>query len=58
MGKSKNQVIIPVSESLSLMTEGYKAFIADIKEFILIERLKTVISDNSAMIIFFGILGN
>lgn len=49
MGKSKDQVIIPVSESLSLMPEGYKAFIADIKERILKERIKNVLSANSSI---------
>lgn len=57
MGKSKDNVIIPVSESLSLMPEGYKVFIADIKERILIERLKTVLSANSAMIMLYWDIG-
>lgn len=56
-GKIKKQVVIPVSESLSLMPKDYLPFLSEIKKLIIEERLKTIISANSVMIILYWNIG-
>lgn len=58
MGKTKDEIIIPTPESLSLMPKGYKSFISDIKERISKERIKTIMSANYSMIMLYWDIGN
>lgn len=58
MGKSKDNVIIPVAPSLAEMSDSYLAFINDIKESIKRERLKIVLTANKSMIILYWNIGN
>ena len=57
-GKIKEEVVFPVAESLSAMPDKYKSFIAQLKEQIKTERLKTVLSANSAMVMMYWNIGN
>lgn len=56
MGKPKLKVI-PVPATLSEMPEGYISFIKNIKEAISQQRIKTVISANSSMILLYWEIG-
>lgn len=54
-GISKPEVLMPVPANLLEMPEGYKTFFAGLKERITRERIKAVLSANSAMVSCIGI---
>jgi predicted nuclease of restriction endonuclease-like (RecB) superfamily len=56
-GREKEKVVFPVAESLSKMPENYRDFISGLKEQIKRERLKAVLSANSAMIVLYWKIG-
>ncbi|MFH1096782.1 MAG: hypothetical protein V1749_04720 [Candidatus Desantisbacteria bacterium] len=53
----KNEVIIPVPATLIEMPKGYESFLKNLKERIINERLKTVLSANTAMILLYWEIG-
>lgn len=57
MGNASENVAIPVSESLVAMPKGYTDFFAVIKDRIARERVKTVLSANSAMVLMYWDIG-
>jgi len=57
LGKKKKQVMFPVSEELSKMPKKYNEFIHEIKQLVINERLKTILSANSSMIIMYWNIG-
>jgi predicted nuclease of restriction endonuclease-like (RecB) superfamily len=57
-GTLKREVVFPIAESLKSMPEGYGTFIAKLKEQITQERIKTIQSANSAMILLYWHIGN
>ncbi len=56
-GKDMEKVVFPIAENLSAMPENYKLFIAKLKEQIKKERLKSVLSASSAMIVMYWNIG-
>ncbi len=56
-GREKEKVVFPVAESLLKMPENYRDFISGLKEQIKRERLKAVLSANSAMIVLYWKIG-
>ena len=54
-GSSKPEVLMPVPASLLEMPAGYAAFFAELKERIAHERIKAVLSANSAMVLIIWI---
>jgi predicted nuclease of restriction endonuclease-like (RecB) superfamily len=56
-GKQTKDVVLPLPESLSAMPEGYTAFFQAIKERIAQERIKMVLSANTAMILLYWEIG-
>jgi len=56
-GKEKDGVVFPLAENLSTMPEGYQSFITGLKEQIKRERLKAILSANSAMILMYWNIG-
>ena len=57
MGLQKPGVIIPAPASLIDMPEGYESFLKNLKERIISERLKTVLSANTTMIMLYWEIG-
>lgn len=57
MGKKKQGVTIPIPESLNEMPQGYESFFRTIKERIAQERVKTILSANSVMILLYWEIG-
>ncbi|HXK50457.1 MAG TPA: PDDEXK nuclease domain-containing protein [Clostridiales bacterium] len=57
MGKKVEGVIFPVQSELNEMPESYIGFFKEIKQKVLKERLKTIISANSAMILLYWDIG-
>jgi predicted nuclease of restriction endonuclease-like (RecB) superfamily len=57
MGREENEVVFPLAESLSSMPDTYRNFIIELKEQIRKERLKAVLSANTAMIIMYWNIG-
>lgn len=57
MGKQKPDVIIPAPATLTEMPGGYESFLKNLKERIIRERLKTVLSANAAMILLYWEIG-
>jgi len=56
-GSSKPDVMMPVPASLLEMPAGYAAFFAGLKERIARERIKAVLSANSAMVLMYWDIG-
>ena len=56
-GSSKPEVLMPVPASLLEMPEGYAAFFSGLKERITRERIKAVLSANSAMVLMYWDIG-
>lgn len=56
-GRSKPQVLMPVPASLLEMPEGHTAFFSGLKERITRERIKAVLSANSAMTLMYWDIG-
>jgi predicted nuclease of restriction endonuclease-like (RecB) superfamily len=56
-GSSKPEVMMPVPASLLEMPEGYAALFAELKERIARERIKAVLSANSAMVLMYWDIG-
>ena len=56
-GSSKPEVMMPVPASLLEMPEGYAAFFLGLKERIARERIKAVLSANSAMVLMYWDIG-
>jgi len=57
-GIKKDKVVFPLPESLTDMPVGYKSFIAEIKERIAGERIKSLLSANASMIMLYWEIGN
>jgi predicted nuclease of restriction endonuclease-like (RecB) superfamily len=57
-GSSKPEVMMPVPASLLEMPEGYAAFFTGVKERIARERIKAVLSANSAMVLMYWDIGH
>ncbi|MDK9716553.1 MAG: PDDEXK nuclease domain-containing protein [Trichlorobacter sp.] len=57
MGIVKPEVIIPMPASISEMPEGYELFLHNLKERIVRERVKAVLSANAAMIMLYWEIG-
>ncbi len=57
-GKEKDKVVFPVPESLVNLPSDYPNFIAELKNKIAKERLKTVISANVSMLLLYWEIGN
>ena len=57
MGKEKSGVTIPVPSQLKKMPKGYESFFKELKQRIISEKLKTVLSANYAMIIMYWEIG-
>jgi predicted nuclease of restriction endonuclease-like (RecB) superfamily len=57
-GQLKNQVVLPIAEALLNMPDGYQSFISEMKERILKERIKSILSANAAMIMMYWKIGN
>ena len=57
LGKDKEQVVFPVSETLDKMPNNYSEFINDIKQRVAKQRLKTIISANANMILLYWDIG-
>lgn len=57
MGKRADGVIFPLQSELNDMPESYIGFFKEVKQKILAERLKTIISANCAMIILYWEIG-
>jgi len=57
MGKEIDQVAFPIAESLENMPQSYLSFIKNLKERIVQQRLKTVLSANADMIIMYWDIG-
>jgi predicted nuclease of restriction endonuclease-like (RecB) superfamily len=56
-GSSKHEVMMPVPASLLEMPAGYAAFFAGLKDRIARERIKAVLSANSAMVLMYWDIG-
>ena len=56
-GSAKPDVMMPVPDTLAGMPEGYPALLADIKERIVHERVKAVLSANAAMVLMYWDIG-
>jgi len=56
-GKTKPGVIMPASDTLAAMPEGYLALLIGLKERIGHERIKAVISANAAMVLLYWDIG-
>jgi predicted nuclease of restriction endonuclease-like (RecB) superfamily len=57
-GKAKEQVVFPLPETIQHLPDGYADFIAQLKERIANERIKTLLSANTAMVILYWEIGN
>ena len=57
MGASKPGVMVPVPSTLAEISEGYGAFFADLKQLITRQRIKTVLSANTAMVMLYWEVG-
>jgi len=57
MGQKKPGVIIPAPAALIDMPKGYESFFKNLKERIISERLKTVLSANTTMIMLYWEIG-
>jgi predicted nuclease of restriction endonuclease-like (RecB) superfamily len=57
MGQQKPGVIIPAPAALIDMPKGYESFLKNLKERIISERLKTVLSANTTMIMLYWEIG-
>jgi len=57
MGRLKKDVVFPLAEHISTMPKNYQSFFKDLKTQIKQERLKAVLSANSAMIIMYWNIG-
>ena len=57
MGIQKPDVIIPAPAALIDMPKGYESFLKNLKERIISERLKTVLSANTTMIMLYWEIG-
>jgi predicted nuclease of restriction endonuclease-like (RecB) superfamily len=58
LGKQKDKVVFPMPESLVNLPSAYPNFIAELKNKIAKERLKTVISANVSMLLLYWEIGN
>lgn len=56
-GTAKPDVMMPVSDTLAAMPEGYSVLLAGIKERITHERIKAVLSANAAMVLMYWDIG-
>ncbi len=56
-GKEMKGLVFPVAENLSAMPESYQSFITQLKKQIKSERLKTILSANSAMVVMYWNIG-
>ena len=56
-GSTKPGVIMPVPAALPDMPQGYAVFFSDLKDRITRERIKAVLSANSAMVILYWDIG-
>ncbi len=56
-GRSKEKVSFPIADNLSAMPKNYKRFIQDLKIQIQKERLQSILSANSAMILMYWDIG-
>lgn len=57
-GVAKPKVIMPVPFSLSEMPKGYAEFLSDLKERIIQERIKAVMSANAAVVLMYWDIGS
>ena len=57
MGQQKPGVIIPAPAALIDIPKGYESFFKNVKERIISERLKTVLSANTTMIMLYWEIG-
>jgi predicted nuclease of restriction endonuclease-like (RecB) superfamily len=53
LGKEKEQIVFPIAESLENIPKSYLSFIKNLKERIVQQRLKTVLSANADMILMY-----
>jgi predicted nuclease of restriction endonuclease-like (RecB) superfamily len=58
LGHKKEKVIFPLAHSISEMPDGYFDFIQQIKKTISQQRIKTLVSANTAMIVLYWEIGN
>jgi hypothetical protein len=56
-GTSKPEVIMPAPASLLEMPQGYTDFFSELKERITRERIKAMLSANSAMVLMYWDIG-
>jgi hypothetical protein len=56
-GMAKPDVIMPAPANFQEMPEGYAAFVSELKERITRERIKAVLSANSAMALMYWDIG-
>jgi len=56
-GRAKTDVLMPSQDALTNMPEGYKLLLADLKQRITQERLRMVMSANTAMILLYWDIG-
>ena len=57
MGLQKSGIIIPTPAALIDLPKGYESFLKNLKERIISERLKTVLSANTTMIMLYWEIG-
>ena len=57
MGLHKSGIIIPTPAALIDLPKGYESFLKNLKERIIRERLKTVLSANTTMIMLYWEIG-
>jgi predicted nuclease of restriction endonuclease-like (RecB) superfamily len=57
-GKQKANVILPMPDALLNLPQGYDVFVKSIKEQIASNRLKNILSANSAMVLLYWQIGN
>ena len=58
LGKIKNQVVFPITESIENMPTSYLEFIKNLKNRIKTKRLKNILSANASMILMYWDIGN
>ncbi|MEO5776252.1 MAG: PDDEXK nuclease domain-containing protein [Flavobacterium sp.] len=57
-GKLKEEVVFPLPETVQNLPGGYSEFITQIKQRISQERIKTILSANAVMVMFYWEIGN
>lgn len=58
LGRKKENVIFPIAHPISEMPDGYTDFIQEIKRAVSQQRIKSVVSANTSMIVLYWEIGN